>query len=276
MMNVTPLRTLLLILFAGLVLPACAALVPQPEPWSVWQTSDEDNPLTIFHGDWQTLLDRYLDSEHPSGIARFDYANVTAADRALLGKYLIEMQAIDPRAYSRNEQRAYWINLYNAQTVALILDYFPVKSIREIEGGLFDLGPWDEEVLTVAGIKLTLNDIEHRLLRPQWRDPRIHYALNCASLGCPNLAPQAFTGANTETLLDAGARAYINHPRGASFDGKRLKVSTIYKWFRVDFGDSEQGVISHLAEYAEPELRKRLEAYDRRLKYAYDWDLNAP
>lgn len=268
--------SLLMILACSGAVPATAALVPKPDLWPVWQASDEDNAATIFHGDWQTLLDRYLDSDDPSGVWRFDYANVSAADRALLDNYLSALQALDPRTYSRAEQFAYWVNLYNARTVALILEYYPVRSIRKIEGGLFDLGPWNEPLLNIAGMTLTLNDIEHRILRPQWQDPRIHYAVNCASIGCPNLAPQAFTGANSEALLEAGARAFVNHPRGAGFERDRLILSSIYKWFRVDFGDSEAGVIAHLAQYAEPELKRRLTEHDGRIRYDYDWNLNAP
>ena len=91
--------------------------------------------------------------------------------------------------YAPDEQRAFWINLYHALTVRVILSHYPVSGIREIDisPGLFARGPWDRKLIPVEGVELTLNDIEHRILRPIWRDPRVHYALNCASLGCPDL-----------------------------------------------------------------------------------------
>lgn len=129
--------------------------------------------------------------------ALFRYAEVTKEDKTLLNDYLDQLSKLDPREFNRQEQYAYWVNLYNALTVKLILDNYPVASITKL-GGLFSFGPWDEKVFTVAGQTLTLNDIEHRILRPIWKDPRTHYAVNCASLGCPNLQSQAFTAQNTE------------------------------------------------------------------------------
>ncbi len=270
------LLALVTIIYAGISTANAALFVPDSEPWSLWAVSDESNAQTIDHSAWQTLLDRYLDAAHPSGINRFDYAAVSAADRATLNSYLVALQAIDPRRYRRAEQRAYWINLYNATTVALIIEHYPVKTIRKVKGGLFGLGPWNESLLEVAGVALTLNDIEHRILRPIWVDRRIHYAVSCASLGCPNLAAQVYTPANTDALLEAGARAYINHPRGAAFHGGNLQVSSIYKWYQVDFGDSPEAVVAHLRQYAAPPLAGQLATWNGKLRYDYDWNLNAP
>ncbi len=165
--------------------PAVAA--PKAELQPYWDRSDAANPAAIDHSPWQGLLDAYLDTRHPSGVHRFAYAAVRSADRAVLRAYLAALQALDPRRYSRPEQEAYWINLYNALTVDLVLAHYPVKSIREIGGGWLLRGPWDDAIAKVAGRALSLNDIEHGVLRPIWRDPRIHYAVNCASIGCPNL-----------------------------------------------------------------------------------------
>jgi hypothetical protein len=113
-------------------------------------------------------------------------------------------------------------------------------------------------------------------LRPIFKDNRIHYAVNCASLGCPNLQPSAFTAVNTEELLQAGARAYVNSSRGAWMERGRLYVSSIYKWFQVDFGGSEEGVIKHLQQYAKASLVESLRVYDKGLRYDYNWKLNEP
>jgi len=217
------------------------------EPWDIWVPFDADNTGTIAHTEWQSLLDTYLVTDTVDGIYRFDYGAVTVADRARLQAYLDELAGIDPRNYPRAEQQAYWINLYNALTVSLVIDKYPVKSIRKIYGGLLNTGPWDTQLIEVAGVPLTLNDIEHRILRPIWRDPRIHYAVNCASLGCPNLAAEAYTAANTEQLLEQGAHDFINSSRGVAVIDNRITASSIYKWYDTDFGDGEAGHQQNIA-----------------------------
>lgn len=276
-MNLTRIALLPAVTLISLSSVARAALfVPESDLWDIWAASDEASMATIDHSRWQEILDRYLVTDHPSGVNRFEYGAITDGDKSLLRGYLGTLQALDPRSFSRAEQRAYWINLYNAVTVELVVDHYPVRSIRKINGGLLGLGPWSDTVVVVAGESLSLNDIEHRILRPIYADPRIHYAVNCASLGCPNLAGRAYTAANTESLLEAGARAYVNHPRGVDLADGKLRVSSIYKWFKVDFGGTDERLIQHLGQYAEPELAQRLAAYDGKIRYDYDWDLNAP
>ena len=133
---------------------------------------------------------------------------------------------------------AYWINLYNALTVKVVLDAYPVDSIRDIHEGVSRLpAPWGDVHTNVAGQDLTLDQIEHGILRPIWRDERIHYAVNCAAYGCPHLLETAFTAANTESLLDAGARDYVNNPRGVDVvDDDFIVISSIYEWYAEDFG----------------------------------------
>jgi len=269
--------TITLLLLALVVTSGQAKLfVPDLEPWDIWAVSDENNTDRIDHSEWQSILDTYLLSDTADGINRFRYAAVSETHRRRLQDYLDGLARIDPRIYPLAEQRAYWINLYNALTIQLVLAHYPVKSIRKIFGGILASGPWDEKLIEVTGIPLSLNDIEHRILRPIWRDPRIHYAVNCASLGCPNLATRAFTAANSEHLLDAGARAYINHPRGVSIHKDRLTASSIYDWYDTDFGDSMEGLRQHWLLYATPELKKQLGDYQGKIRYDYDWKLNRP
>ncbi len=260
------------------LLAGVAKAAPGSELLSAWEASVETNAESIDHSAWQGILDTYLTS-HPSGINRFDYAalKANAEDAARLAGYLTSLQELDPRHYSRQEQQAYWINFYNALTVRVVADAYPVDSIRDIYEGWLPLGPWDDVHAEVAGMPLTLNNIEHGILRPIWRDPRIHYAVNCASHGCPNLSPTVYTAANTETQLEAGARAYINHPRGASFvDDDFLLISSIYEWYVEDFGGTEKTVIDHLMQYAEEELAARLKTFSGSIDYEYDWNLNTP
>jgi len=215
-------------------------------------------------------------SRAADGIARFAYAETTPEEKSALKNYLAGLSRIAISGHARPEQRAYWINLYNALTVDLVLDRFPVASIRDISisPGLFTIGPWGRKLIEVEGVALSLDDIEHRILRPIWKDPRLHYALNCASLGCPDLQATAFTAANAEVLLDAAARAFVNHPRGARIADRRLTVSSIYVWFREDFGGTDDGVIRHLDTYADPPLKRALETVRGVAGHAYDWRLN--
>lgn len=241
-----------------------------------WNRSDESNQALIDHQAWQKILDGFLKSDHPSGVNRFRYRQVGAGEKKALKSYLMELQQIDPRTYRRSEQIAYWINLYNALTVDIILDHYPVKSIKKIGKGLFSFGPWDDDIARVAGENLTLNDIEHKILRPLWQDSRIHYAVNCASYGCPNLAATAYTASNTDSLLDQGASDYVNHRRGVRFEGGKLTVSSIYHWYSEDFGGSDRKLIIHLKRYAKPELRQELDRYHGSIDHEYDWSLNDP
>ena len=268
-----------LVAAALLVAPSFAPAAPSSTLLEFWDTSDETNTATIDHSDWQSLLTTYL-SSHPSGVNRFDYAalKANAEDRAELAGYLAHLQAHDPRAYARAEQKAYWINFYNALTVQVVVNAYPVDSIRNIHESWIPLsGPWDDVHAQVAGQELTLNNIEHGILRPIWRDNRIHYAVNCASYGCPNQSPTVFTAANTEELLDAGAHAYVNHPRGVDFvDDDFLVISSIYDWYVEDFGSKQASVLAHLIQYAEAGLAARLKNFAGSVDYEYDWSLNQP
>lgn len=247
-----------------------------------WDASDESNAAQIDHGAWQEILDAHLRT-HSSGINRFDYGALKASadDTAKLAGYLSDLQSLDPRSYSRQEQKAYWFNLYNSLTVQVVTEAYPVDSIKKISnsmlGGLIPVGPWGDVRANVCGQDLTLDNIEHGILRPIYRDARIHYGVNCASLGCPNLLETVFTAANTETLLDVGARAYVNHSRGVDFiDDDFIVISSIYTWFSEDFGDSEENVVKHLARYADEELAERLKNFEGAVDYEYDWKLNQP
>jgi hypothetical protein len=258
-----------------LALPSLLLAAPKADLWGYWTKHDPDSSVSVDHSPWSAFLQSYV-RPGPNGINRVGYGAVTAEDRDSLDSYLKLLTRTKVRSMSRASQKPFWINLYNALTVQVILDHYPVDSIKDIDisPGFFSSGPWDKKLVTIEGKKLSLNDIEHRILRPIWEDPRIHYAVNCASLGCPNLQTEAFTPENIEVLLDKGAREYINHPRGMSIEDGNLIVSSIYEWFQEDFGGSEEGVIDHLRRYAEPELRKKLKGFSTIYDDRYDWSLN--
>jgi hypothetical protein len=264
-------------LFAGVALLALFG-APKADLWPRWEKHNPASTQRIDHAAWETFLKKYLVAPHPSGVNRVRYATVSPEDRSALKSYLGKLQGISIASYNRAEQRAYWINLYNAFTIDVVLSHYPVGSIRDIgiSPGLLSRGPWDAKLLVIDGEKLSLNDIEHRILRPIWRDPRLHYAVNCASLGCPNLQPAAYTAENAETLLEKGARDYINHPRGLALKNGRLTVSSIYDWFKEDFGTTREALTQHWLKYADKNLADALKDYRGGLSYTYDWSLNGP
>lgn len=252
------------------------AFAPKSELWERWAAHSPTDTAIIDHSEWDAFLARYLVVQSAS-VNRVAYAKVSDADRKRLDDYLSALSAVGISNFSRNEQRAYWINLYNALTVDVVLDHYPVESIRDISisPGFFSIGPWKKKLIRVEGEEISLDDIEHRILRPIWKDPRLHYSVNCASLGCPNLMPTAFTASNSEGLLDQGARDFINSDHGARFDAQsRLIASSIYDWFQEDFEGNEAGVIAHMRLYANPALMVRLESATEVYDFDYDWTLN--
>jgi hypothetical protein len=272
-------RSLAVLLLGALLLPLPssppAAAAPKAELWARWERHDPRSARTVDHRAWARLLQLYL-RPGDDGVNRFDYGAVTGGDRQELKAYLAALAAVPVSRLSQGEQMAYWINLYNALTVQVVLDHYPVESIRDIDisPGLFSRGPWGRKLVTVEGEPLSLDDIEHRILRPIWGDPRVHYAVNCAALGCPNLQPLPFTARTLDRMLDMAAIAFVNHPRGMRVEDGELHVSSIYVWFEDDFGDGDAGVLRHLMAYAGPELAMRLQRLDGIGGDSYDWRLN--
>ena len=200
-------------LFCG---PGVAFAAPKADLWPHWEKHDPASEKTIDHSDWRNFLATYLVTDHPSGVNLVRYGEVTKEDRTGLQNYLGKLEGTGVSSLNRDEQAAFWINLYNALTIEVILEHYPVESIRDIDisPGWFSAGPWGAKLVTIEGQKVSLDDIEHRILRPIWQDPRLHYAVNCASMGCPNLQPEPFAAENLEALFNRGARQHVNHPRG--------------------------------------------------------------
>src|SRR4029450_5463405 len=152
----------------GLAMSVGAA--PKAELWPRWQQYNAQNPAQIDFTFWNSFLAKYVDAQHPSGIHRLRYASVSAEDRQALEHFIVVLQTYPISTYNQQEQQVYWINLYNALTVSVILAHYPVASIRDIRlSGLFSTGPWQAKLVTIEGEKVSLDDIEHRILRPIWQ-----------------------------------------------------------------------------------------------------------
>lgn len=259
---------------AFLLLMAIAHAGPRADLWERWLAHDPSAAGAIDHGAWAEFLLRYL-RIGADGVHRVAYAEVTRADRDRLERYVAELAAVPVATYRRDEQMAFWINLYNALVVRLVLEHYPVPSVVEIEGKPGGReGPWDRELVAIDGTPVSLHDIQHRILRPIWRDPRVHYALSCGAVGCPSLQPEPFVGERIDQQLTKAAMAYINDERCIQVEDERLIVSSLYDWYKQDFGGTDRAIISHLMAYAEPRLAMTLQRFDRIRADIFDWRLN--
>ena len=266
----------LTLLFILLLTPVSVTLAaPKPDLWPVWQAHDPQSVLEVDYQPWRTFLAKYV-STSPDGINRLAYHAVPPADQERLSLFLSTLTATPVSRLNKSQQKAFWINLYNALTVQVILEHYPVDSIRDIDisPGFFSDGPWGKKLLRIEGREVSLNDIEHRILRPIFQDNRLHYALNCASIGCPQLQTIPFTAQSMEAMLNSAASEYINHPRAVNLSTGRLIVSSIYKWFQQDFGENKKEVIDHLQTHADNDLKQQLEKFTTIDSYHYDWSLN--
>jgi Protein of unknown function, DUF547 len=266
MMSRTALIALLSAVSATLTLGAAPALAaPPPAPGRAAPTKP-----AVSAAEWTRLLAAYVKAS-PDGVNRFDYGALKASktDMAALDAYIASFARRD-LADTSQQAFADWANLYNAVTVRYIAQKYPLKSIRDG----YITGPWKKIMVTAGGREISLNDIEHVILRPTFKDARVHYAINCASYGCPNLPQKAWEAASLDAELDAAARAYINHPRGVTVTAKGLQLSSIYDWFKADFGADDAALLAHLTKYAAPELAAKLKTAGKARKYTYDWALN--
>ncbi|OLN27682.1 hypothetical protein DVDV_2018 [Desulfovibrio sp. DV] len=187
---------------------------------------------------------------------------------------LDSMAAIDPVGLHEADRKAYYINAYNIWTIQLILEHWPgIRSIKEADS--FIRSPWKRKFVRLHGGVVSLDDIEHGILRRNFPDPRVHFALNCASRSCPPLAAQPYRGVDLDVQLEAQTAAFINNPANTFVRQARLHVSRIFDWYSEDFGGTD-GVFAFLRRYAGPQLAASLDTVtDRRLVFTdYDWSLN--
>jgi len=201
-----------------------------------------------------------------------DYQGLKSEEK-LLDQYLKVLEDTDSRELSRNERFAFYVNAYNAWTIKLILTGYPgVKSIKDL-GSLFQ-SPWKKEICNVDKKVISLDDIEHRIIRPTFKDPRVHFAVNCASKGCPKLKSEPYRGTTMDRDLDMAAEKFINDSQKNYLQGETLYISSIFKWFSEDFGNDIAGFIS---KYASGKLKEALAARAGKIKIEYldyDWSLN--
>lgn len=237
---------------------------------------DDKVDATETHNNWPYIMTAYLSEPEPNGLVRFDYAALSenAEHLEVLDNYIAYLEAQTPHLMCVDSALGYWANLYNALTVRVVVENYPVESIRKIGGSVFSPGPWKKNIAVVDYEKLSLDDIEHKKMRKVYRNPLIHYMVNCASVGCPNLKAGAWERASLREDAEQAARDFINSPRGVLITEKGLTVSSIYKWYEEDFGGNKAGVLEHLRQYADSDLAEAIDGGAKIIGYDYDWSLN--
>lgn len=235
--------------------------------WTVWLSlgffftllSAQAGPLPpVSHTSWNALL-----KAHVSASGQVNYAGMKQ-DVAKLDAYLAQLQKQAPtKDWSRNEKLAYWINTYNAFTVKLILTHYPLKSIRDIDK------PWDQKFIQIGDQTLSLNDIEHNIIRKRFNEPRIHFAVNCAAQSCPRLRNEAYTAGKLSQQLAEQTRSFINNRAFNQLDAQQPKVSKLFEWYAVDFKQNGT-VIDYINQYADTKIGATAS-----LSFlTYNWSLN--
>lgn len=218
------------------------------------------------HAIWNELTKKYVTAE-----GYMDYKGIIK-DSTKLNKYLDQLSSNHPNdTWSSNERKAFWINAYNAFTVKLIVDNYPVKSIKDLGGAIYRVNtPWDIKFIKIGDEEYHLNDLEHNILRKEWEDARIHAAVNCASISCPRLRAGAFTARDLDKQLDEQMRIFVNDKTKNVINEKSAKLSKLFKWFSGDFKNNAPSVIAYINKYSDTKLSE-----DADIDYAeYDWNLN--
>lgn len=247
---------------------------PSANLWNYWDKSNPKSTEVIDFKPWQTFLDTYVIKEKNQTYVR--YAKVTDSDKAKLDKMIKNYASLNILNYNRNQQLAYWINMYNMLTIQTILQHYPVKSITDIDKSWFGFSKvWDQKVVKIKDKELTLNDIEHRIIRPIWHNPRVHAAVNCASISCPNLSTEAYQGSKIDKQLNNAFSNWVNSPKGVEFKNNKLYLSEIFKWYGSDFGNQDQ-MRKFIANYLKNNgIKQALIDKNNTIYFKnYNWNLN--
>lgn len=209
------------------------------------------------HTTFDGLLKKYVSASGTVNYAGFK------ADRAALDKYIATLKAQGVESsWSRNEKLAYYINAYNAYTIQLILNNYPTSSIMKINNGK----AWDLQVVNLGGKIMSLNHLENKIIRPVFKEPRIHFAVNCAAVSCPKLMNGAFMPNQLNNQLERQTKAFINNTKENQITSDALKLSQIFEWYATDFGD----IHNYINKYSATKASANAEvSYN-----TYKWELN--
>lgn len=229
---------------------------------------EQDGTTPPSHQAFDKMLKQYVDDAGQVNYKGF------LKDSVALNNYLrmLENNAPNKKNWSKNDELAYWINAYNAYTIKLIIKYYPVESIKDIGSKIqipFVNTPWDIEFISIGGENLSLNNIEHNILRKNYEEPRIHFAIVCASFSCPQLRNEAFEGKILEQQLTEQARQFLADNTKNKITSDRVEISKIFSWFKGDF-TKNGSLVDYLNLYAPITIDKKAKVSHMN----YDWSLN--
>jgi len=231
---------------------------------SVKDISSQSSPIS--HETWNDLLQKNVKDG-----GKVDYKGFIA-DKDAFYQYLELLNNHHPNHKNWNEQErlAYWINAYNAYTVQLIVENYPIASIKDIKKGIpFINSVWDLKFITIEGQKYDLNNVEHSILRKKFNEPRIHFAINCASISCPNLRNEAYIPSKLDVQLEEQAHLFLGDPTKNTIAKDKVELSKIFSWFGKDF-KKEGNLIDYIQPYTETTIDD-----DADVSFGdYDWSLN--
>lgn len=224
------------------------------------------NSQPISHQLWTSILNDHLDEKN----GLLDYSSLKNDPRIEEYIQLLDTHHPNEANWTKNEQKAYWINAYNAYTVQLIVQHYPVASIKDIKGGVPMINSvWDQDFIKIEDAVYNLNNIEHGILRKQFNDPRIHFAINCASISCPNISISAYEASTLDEQLDHAGRKFVNDESKNIISDKNIQISKIFNWFSADF-TKDGDIIQFLNKFSEAPISP-----NSNIKYlSYNWNLN--
>lgn len=219
----------------------------------------------VDHSKFDALLGEYVNSQ---GRVAYEAWHDDEEDMKALDAYLATVADANPGEYSKDAQLAFYLNAYNAHVIDELLDRWPVKNPLKVDG-FFKKIKHD-----VAGKKMTLDELEHGLIRKKFAEPRIHFVLNCAARSCPKLRVDALTAANLESTLATATREFV--PAATKLEDGKIVTSQLFNWFAEDFEKAEGSVAKYLAKYESGKARKALEGGDVEIEFSeYDWTINS-
>ena len=226
----------------------------------------------IDHGVWNQLLQKYVDKD---GLVNYKAWKADTKSTTALDGYINLLSTGDSgKPASREATLAYWINAYNAVTIKGILHEYPTKSIRNHTAKLWGYNIWKNLKLHTSGTKINLNDIEHEVLR-KMKEPRIHFAIVCASIGCPRLFNEAYVPQRLEEQLVTNTRDFFSRRQNFQVSGSTIKLSSILDWFGSDFGSDQAAQLRAISPYVPSSAQAALKQRGVRVSYLdYDWGIN--
>lgn len=260
--------TLAALVLAGGALTAGGIVVPSPNPVSAPAYPVAATGALVDHSAYDKLLKKHVTAQ---GLV--DYPGFKA-DEVAFNQYLALLSKNPPAAnWAKADEMAYWINAYNAYTIRLVLDHYPVQSIKDIGSKIqipFVTTPWAAKFFRIGGEPMSLDHIEHGVLRKKFDDPRIHFALVCASMSCARLRNEAYSAGKLESQLDDQGREFVNNPAKNKISTSEAQLSKYFDWYKGDWQKNGQSVVKWVNRYSTTKMDDRT-----KITYLnYNWNLN--